>query len=440
MTPVIGRPVGTGSGAGGFALIGVLALLTVVGLGLTAMVVFTDRVIEAQQADRVTTELQDLYRATVGDQTDTFGFLGDVGDYPASLADLVINPGLAGWSGPYITNARVANDRVSDPWGQPYEYFLVSGVAGSDQLAIVSRGRDGLSTNTASDPNVGTNFTGVEPIEATYFSSDARNADNMVFPRPDPSHAETFDINTDSLLNVTISNFDSNPQVDAFVPACPNFFTLTVTSTARGTDDVPATPYSPGFEATLPQGSYRLFVTSALLPTPPVNDRIVSLPVAPAFKSYNVTGLDSSGTDAFTLTVTNRYPLDQITVASFNANLGTVAANGGVATFTPKGCSTINIKIGGDIVETFTMPHSNFSKIAGATAAAITVTNNLTVNQAKAQVFRDGLFIGDVKKGKTKTFGDDLGAGNVITVTRSDTGALVGGLTLVAGTQTLIIS
>ncbi len=126
--------------------------------------------------------------------------------------------------------------------------------------------------------------------------------------------------------------------------------------------------------------------------------------------------------------------MDTVTIAQFGSNLGNLAPNE-VKTFAPKGCSTINVKIGGAIVETFTMPHANFSKLVGATAAALTVNNNMRVT---VQVYSDGLFIGDIKNGKSTTFSDGLVAGNVITVKRADTGAQVAGpLTLNAGQQTL---
>ncbi|MBM3818173.1 MAG: hypothetical protein FJW14_04015 [Acidimicrobiia bacterium] len=104
-----------------------------------------------------------------------------------------------------------------------------------------------------------------------------------------------------------------------------------------------------------------------------------------------------------------------------------------MATFAIKACSTVNVKISGTTVESFTMPYgATFSKIVGATAASITVNNNLSVT---VNVYNDGLFIGDIKKNKSDTFSTGLVAGNVITVRRADTNALVRTVTLVAGNQ-----
>lgn len=48
-------------------------------------------------------------------------FKKDTGRYPTTeegLNALIINPGLAGWQGPYLKNAH----HLKDPWGQPYHY------------------------------------------------------------------------------------------------------------------------------------------------------------------------------------------------------------------------------------------------------------------------------------------------------------------------------
>jgi hypothetical protein len=320
---------------------------------------------------------------------------------------------------------------------------VVDGLATSDRLAIISRGPDGQSTNTAADPNVRTNFTGLLPTAANYFTADPRNADNIVFPRTDPSRADNLNINTDSILNITLNNFDSNSEVDGFVPACPNLYSIRVTNTARGTDDVPLTGYAPGFEVTLPQGTYQVYVTSALLSSPLVNDRIVVFPVVPVYRTFNLTGMDSSGTDQYVLTITNKYPLDTVTIRQFGSSIGTVSPNATVAFSgattnpkAPKACSTINVVADGNVVETFTMPFGNYSRLVGATAAAVEVEND---NNFDINVYRNGLFLGNIKKNKDKTF-DNLSAGDVIEArTEGTPGTFLESLTLVAGFQTFIV-
>jgi hypothetical protein len=422
----------------GFALVGLLAMLAIVAMGLSVMVAFANRVLDEDRTGVVTDELEEVYRAVVGNQRDVFGYIGELGTYPNSLYDLAVNPGNSGWRGPYLRDPRVGNNMLLDPWGQPYEFWVVANVAGSDQLAIISRGPDGQSTNTAADPNVSANFTGLLPTAANYFTGDPRNADNVVFPRTDPTRADNLNINIDSILNITLNNYDSNDDVDAFVAACPGLYNLKVTNTSRGTDDVPTTAYAPGFEVTLPQGTYQVLITSALLATPLVNDRIVVFPVVPVYRTYNLTGLDSSGTDQFTLTLTNKYPLETATIRQFDTSIGTVATNATVVfngttsnPKAPKACSTINVVVNSEVVETFTMPFGNATKIVGATAAAVEVEND---NNFDINVFRNGLFLGNIRKNRDKTFSEGLVAGDFLEA-KTEGGTFLESLTLVAGFQ-----
>ena len=49
-------------------------------------------------------------------------FRFDVGRYPTSaegLRSLIVDPGAAGWSGPYLTDTK---EIPLDPWGRPFQY------------------------------------------------------------------------------------------------------------------------------------------------------------------------------------------------------------------------------------------------------------------------------------------------------------------------------
>ena len=78
------------------------------------------------------------------------------------IADMVI----------VATTAFRENGKLIDAFGQPYEYYLSTGTNVADQLAIVSRGLDGLSTWTADpnaatkDPNKAADFLGTAPSAA----------------------------------------------------------------------------------------------------------------------------------------------------------------------------------------------------------------------------------------------------------------------------------
>src|SRR5207237_10128088 len=131
---------------------------------------------------------QAIYQGIVDDQrSNTFGYLGDVGDYPARLSDLISpSPVPAGWNGPYIQDARIENSIVYDRFGGPIEYFRPTSPpvpsAPLDQLALISRGPDRTSTNTAADPNKSSNFTGLSAANSGYGNA-INNVDNVVYPR-----------------------------------------------------------------------------------------------------------------------------------------------------------------------------------------------------------------------------------------------------------------
>src|ERR1051326_1856803 len=107
----------------GFAfLVIAIAIFFVVTVGMTVLAEYSIR--DAQRKTD-STRLARVYRAIVGDPSrDTFGYLGDVGDYPATLKDLFESPGLAGWNGPYLSEDLFSGSTVNDSFGSPMEYYL----------------------------------------------------------------------------------------------------------------------------------------------------------------------------------------------------------------------------------------------------------------------------------------------------------------------------
>ena len=53
-----------------------------------------------------------------------FGYVGDIGTVPSSLDDLVTNPGLGTWNGPYVTGqfAQDTQGFKKDAWGNTYTF------------------------------------------------------------------------------------------------------------------------------------------------------------------------------------------------------------------------------------------------------------------------------------------------------------------------------
>lgn len=414
----------------GFTLLEVVLVLAILAVIAAALTPFLNQFLESTTEGQSRSELQTIYRAIVGDQTTSFGFVGDVGDYPASLLDLVVSPGLPGWNGPYLNGLIVENSRVLDQFNRPYELYVVDNIAPPDRLAIISGGPDRTSTNTAANPNVAAAFAGPTPVDTNYFT-EAGNADNQVFP--EPSSANGVNVTIDSLFALNIQNFDVNTKVNAFVPGCPNLYSITVTSVPRGTNDVNNMLYNAGFAVFLVQGVYQLTVTARNTNAVVWTEKFTHLAGAATTRSLNLTGLDSSATSSFVLTVAN-FTGQQLEVFEFTNKLTPRVDPGQNKNFTVHGCAQVFVrdKNTNAVVDSFVMPFSAFTRNVTSSTVSVTIVNN-TVKD-KLDVFVNDLFIGQVKKGKTKTFSTGLDAGDTLKILNHKTGALVfGPVPLAAG-------
>lgn len=416
----------------GFTLLEVVLVLAILAVIAAALTPFLAQFLQSTTEGQSRGELQTIYRAIIGDQTTSFGFVGDVGDYPASLLDLVVSSGLPGWNGPYLNGLIVENSRLLDQYNRPYELYVVDSLpgAGSDRLAVISGGPDRTSTNTAANPNVPASFAGPAPVDATYFTQPG-NADNQVFP--DPSSANGVNVTIDNLFALNIQNFDVNTKVNAFVPGCPSLYAITVTSVPRGTNDVNNMLYNTGFAVILTQGVYQLSITARHTNAVVWTERFTQLPGTAITRSLNLTGLDSSATSSFGLTLTNS-TAQQLEVFEFANKIDPRLDPGQTKTYSIHGCAQVFIrdKNTNVVVDSFVMPFAALSHNVTSSTASVTIVNN-TIKD-KLDVFVNDLFIGQVKRGKTKTFSTGLDAGDTLKIFNHKTGALVfGPVTLAAG-------
>ena len=137
----------------GMTLVEVVVLLVVIALAVTALAPAVLRLAAARKTNSTRDEMALLHRAIVGNPKEgNYGFLGDLGQLPASLADLVeagayplhtmttaAKVGI-GWNGPYTM--RTKEDALSDAFGRPYVY------GGKEPGQIQSAGPDGqMDTN-----------------------------------------------------------------------------------------------------------------------------------------------------------------------------------------------------------------------------------------------------------------------------------------------------
>ena len=144
-----------------------LAVVTLLSFSFGFVVPIT---MEQNREDTAKEQIMRVKKALIGEPSQVrrgqeninrFGYLGDMGSFPANLADLVeigtqpefsvtsiIELGL-GWRGPYIATDPL--DFLEDPWGEPLELDTtqkISASTGSTVIATVrSTGSDGVSGN-----------------------------------------------------------------------------------------------------------------------------------------------------------------------------------------------------------------------------------------------------------------------------------------------------
>ena len=78
-------------------------------------------------------------------------FETDTGNYPAQLEDLLEDPGVPNWRGPYLKDA---SQIPNDPWGNPYIYQS-PGTNNPHSYDLFSYGRDGKPGGEGYDEDIG---------------------------------------------------------------------------------------------------------------------------------------------------------------------------------------------------------------------------------------------------------------------------------------------
>jgi len=465
-------------GARGFTLIEVIIVLAILSVILGMLAPFAFQLFSSERASALEQELQQIYSAIVGDPAKgIYGYVGDVGNYPASLLDLIRQPvdgnnqPLPGWKGPYVQNARIENGVWLDPFGRPYEYYAVSGSGVPDELAVLSRGADGVSSNPSTTPNIAKTYDGVSPADSTY-PDQTTNKDNAVFPRVE-GNVNALNTKTDGDVAFNILNWDNNKEVNTFVPACPQLYTLTATSVARGAVEV-NTVYTQGLSFNLAQGQYRVTIAPQGLTTTSWAETITVQPGSTLTRTLNLTGLDSSGTPQFNLTVKNGFTTTELEVFQFDTKLSgylpgqstnakSYVDEGETRVFAVKACSQVYVrkKSKSDVVDQFVMPYGHSTRQEGTAAASLLVTNHCCHHHHdhgngklhhhdddhhhhhhghhRIFVYRNDILFGTVNHHhKAKEF-KDLLANDVIKIYTRD-GQLLTTLTLVVGTNSVTVT
>jgi len=120
--------------ASGFTLVEVIVLLLVIAIAAVALAPSVLKLSATQKSNNTYDEMEYLHQCIMGSPKEgAFGYVGDMGRLPSSLADLV-EPGALplhntrgagsvgiGWNGPYCPT-KSKYDVTTDAWGNEYAY------------------------------------------------------------------------------------------------------------------------------------------------------------------------------------------------------------------------------------------------------------------------------------------------------------------------------
>jgi hypothetical protein len=403
----------------GATLLEIVMILTMLAVMATLFVPLASGLVDVQRANGEIDELKALYTAIVGDPTrNTYGYLGDVGGYPASLLDLVQKPGSnpPGWNGPYLQNTRIDTGVLYDQFGGAIEYFQntpAASVKSPDQLVLISRGSDRGSTNTSSTPNQSASFTGKLPSDPTYGSSIS-NADNVVYPA---FMDNTNLVNYQSLgtLNISINNYDENLTVSAFSPACPGVYDIIISSlthpfSTAGHANEAWVNYAPGGASfDLLQGTYLVTVKIKGSSYTIWQEEVSVQPGTTQTRYLYLPGVDSATSGAIpptlstvVLSLVNNETVDVLQAIQYGVVLATgIAAPGMTAMPNVQPCARINIQdtTALAIIDSFIMPNFAYTKTYKTVPPNFPTMYTLTVTNTSVNtlaIYDNGILVGTV--------------------------------------------
>jgi hypothetical protein len=394
-----------------FLLLAIILFLAAM-IGLTVLADYSFRT--AQRKTDVAL-LADVYRGITGDPAkETFGYLGDTGTYPTTLGNLIQAPlpAVTGWNGPYLSYPYVNGSTLNDSYGSPLDYFLAIAAATSDQIAVVARGPDHSSGNTAGNPNDYTQYQPATefPNTSTYFT-DSSNTDNIGYPALS-STAGTYNYQEVGTLQYLISEKDAGRSGSPVVDACPNLYDVFVTSHTRPTDTMMIQYNAQGAYDFL-QGVWDVSVlmTAGVAPafqTPSTyfSETVSIFPSRKNVRSVRGNNITSTTTPILGMTVLNNSGTS-LTIVKNGTALSPAIANGASQLYSTTTCGGMVALAGAATQDTWIMPWGGNSIHAIANAAntfPITITNGNANNSNQLIVKQDRVTIGTVYLREKKTF------------------------------------
>ena len=188
----------------GFTLMELIIVMALIGIMTSIGINIVIRTLEAQKADSTLLEMETIKRAIAGDPSliingrrADFGYYGDMGIMPATLADLMTQgsqPPLTnnttyfityGWGGPYLSKSfeGESDASIEDSWGNAYEYTNSKTVNASGDSVygkITSRGADGGVDGTGYDADIDLEILKSELVSTVYGSAYTIDGNPMV--------------------------------------------------------------------------------------------------------------------------------------------------------------------------------------------------------------------------------------------------------------------
>src|SRR5437899_7381513 len=366
-------------GTSNLSLHRICAPLIVLGLMAGMFMLLASGFVNTRPPSKEADELQTIYEAIVGDSKGTtFGYLGDVGDYPETLSDLISpSPVPPGWNGPYLRTAQIKYGVVHDQFGSEVEYFrtvpLSVPASARGQLALISKGADRSSTNTSSTPNQSSTFTGTLPSSPSYRAASS-NADNIVYPNA-ARNPGLVDYESLGQMSFNITNLDETAPENGFVTGCPGLYDIVISSVPRGTTEA-YIAYNPGAAVVdLVQGQYlvKVFVSGSRFAV--WQEQLTVKPGSALSRDLNLPGVNSHLFEPITLTLTNGSGAG-LTVQQNGTEVGRSIKNGTTVTRTLDRCARIEVTNNStkSAVDAFTMPYGNLTRRYRSAPAVLNLT------------------------------------------------------------------
>ena len=202
----------------GYSLFELVMVMIIISILMTASMSYMGNSVDVAKTEETKEELNQLAIGIVGDEELVsgnhridYGYVGDIGALPTNLSNLVTNPGLATWDGPYIKDDYYAStgsaesEYTIDGWGKTYSF--------SNGISITSTGSSTTITkNVAQTPNdVIYNSASFNIVDIDLCPPGTINKDSVIFNLTYPNGLGSYQTDSKYPSSSGFIQFDSIP-------------------------------------------------------------------------------------------------------------------------------------------------------------------------------------------------------------------------------------